>query len=497
MCSLACLPKSTDYLKKIRDILFIPEPTSDKSISLVPSSFPVISSVSSVRVEENGRRGASRRKQQHAVTVDPSKEVIEIDDDDEDDSDTEIQIPDSDNIMDILTLEELEAVIKVLTNKKETRDVRCMAQPKTRTIETQTDISELNAMDRIPRVDDYLVPIPIPALMNIPFPGYFLESPCPVPFPVPIPVPILIPVIIPPKQTTATPTAEETRDDPDDDKDKDGKNPQPSTSTAVKETLPVVNTSNSTESTSNNNSSSTPGISGASNCSTPVLHEYKIVPDLEIKSDHNRLNRSSRSNSSSIPLTPTPSVPSPDFSRRIGPAPSQSYPSPNYPQEGSYPSSIYPSPMSSYSPTYASSPVHVPPLNPGAAVHPPPLINRSTPPGPCRDYGCPPSMGHQLPGCCGYDAPPPSRHYMPPAVPIIRPPMIPSVGSGYGTHSSSSMGYTNPPPSTMPITSFVPQPPAPKSLRVGLSLWLVFVLASPLLMSRLFFFCSGPFVSVI
>lgn len=40
VCSLACLPKSADYLKTIRGVLYLPQPTSEKAVSSgsLPSS---------------------------------------------------------------------------------------------------------------------------------------------------------------------------------------------------------------------------------------------------------------------------------------------------------------------------------------------------------------------------------------------------------------------------------------------------------------------------
>lgn len=84
VCSLACLPKDVDYLKNIRDVIYIPHPTSDKaSPSIESSPFPIISSVVSIQAEDR-HRGRERRKQFNGGAKIIQSEVIELDDEDED-----------------------------------------------------------------------------------------------------------------------------------------------------------------------------------------------------------------------------------------------------------------------------------------------------------------------------------------------------------------------------------------------------------------------------
>lgn len=79
VCSLACIPKSASYLKNIRDVLYLPQPTSDRSS--LSSSFPVISAISSGASAEPR---VSRRKTKHVIEDSIRNEIIELDGEDDD-----------------------------------------------------------------------------------------------------------------------------------------------------------------------------------------------------------------------------------------------------------------------------------------------------------------------------------------------------------------------------------------------------------------------------
>lgn len=89
VCSLACIPKSASYLKNIRDVLYLPQPTSDRSS--ISSSVPMISAVSSITSMESR---VSRRKTKHVIDDTVENEIIELDDDDNDDDDGKILVLD-------------------------------------------------------------------------------------------------------------------------------------------------------------------------------------------------------------------------------------------------------------------------------------------------------------------------------------------------------------------------------------------------------------------
>lgn len=356
-----------------------------------------------------------------------------------------------------------------------------MAKPRTRTVETQTDVSELNDMERIPLVPDevvHYVPVPIPTLVHVPFPGYFLESPCPVPFPIPVPIPIPIPVIIPSKTGSKSVSNKDTEDDDDDKDSRKGSRKDDDDTSKRKPTEAANGTiTNTVRSTTNTT------VSGHSNTTSELASERvterefsKESLQVQIKPESKTMSCCSlgvAENSSAANKTSSAST-TPDVNRRSGPGlisgSGHNFPSPSYCQDGTYPTSIFPSPVSNYSPTYGSSPgpplTPVAPIPPVAATHP--MANHYTTPS--RDYSLSTvnPMPTQVPGGYPtYDAPAP-RPYIPPvAPPVIRPPVV--VGSGYATHSSStSMGYANAPHPSLPISTLVPPPPTPKSARVRL-----------------------------
>lgn len=369
--------------------------------------------------------------------------------------------------MDILTLEEIAAVVEFLENRPTMRSVECMAKPRTKTVETQTDISELNDMERITLVPDdvvHYVPVPIPTLVHVPFPGYFLESACPIPFPIPIPIPIPIPVIIPTKNHSKCKESsnnENNDDKPEKDDDPPNNPPAKSSSTPTASISTLNSNTNTTSNTGSSSPSRPPSETQSEGKDRTECADIKITPDLM----HQHQRDVAKPMPMMLPLPNTPLTPnsvatSPDFSiRGSAPGPSARFPSPQYPQDNAYSSSIYPSPISNYSPSYGSSPV--PPLTPVAPVpvSVPSYVN--------HNYGAP-SVNHITPqmqmsnSYPSYGGSP--RSYVQPA-PMMRQPVLP-VASGYSTHSSS-MGYNNAPPhASLPISTLIPQPPSPKNARV-------------------------------
>jgi len=124
--------------------------------------------------------------------------------------------------LDSISVEFLDSILEYVSKRPpDMKSKACSAKPRTKTVETQTDVSELNDMERIQLVPEdivHYIPVPIPTLIHVPFPGYFLHSPVPIPFPLPIPVPIPIPVIIPT-------VAEEKKNSSDDGDDNDDTEP--------------------------------------------------------------------------------------------------------------------------------------------------------------------------------------------------------------------------------------------------------------------------------
>ncbi len=98
-----------------------------------------------------------------------------------------------------ITVDLLEEMLADWKTPKEMKSKYITAKPRCESIETQTDESALENMERVPwktETKSIYVPCPIPFPVYIPVPVYLMETPVPFPFPVPIPFPIPIPLVL-------------------------------------------------------------------------------------------------------------------------------------------------------------------------------------------------------------------------------------------------------------------------------------------------------------
>jgi len=251
VCSLNCLPKSQDYIVKLKDSLYstitVPQrqvTTSSlysvaRSSSNDTSSGPVINSVVSL----------PNRNQSYLMNATGNHDSVEIAENPDGTyslvcTNPQSRVPDATSISSssssshyqidlsshstigsntngfqcqfdpkfaaepgeeeflkwdgVLRAQDIQGILELIPPYVEMKDVYTMAKPKAKEVQTQTDESELTNMDRVPlkEVEKIrYVPMPIPYAVYIPAPFYLCEVPVPFPVPMPVPVPVPIPVI--------------------------------------------------------------------------------------------------------------------------------------------------------------------------------------------------------------------------------------------------------------------------------------------------------------